>query len=449
MTYVWNDAACRCASLQTVDRAGRTRTLLSGREIVTIVSGATTSRLLPILIGRKAVPFELAVVDTESGATRVLHTLSVDPRGFGLSPDGRFVAFDMPRRAESGGELDIIIHEIATSREWSLLDTAGDRSLPVWSPRGDQLLYLEAIKDTTALRSVTVSGGHQASQPALLKRDIGRTTGIGFLDDETFADRVGTGRSDAMVVEAAANGIFHGQKPRRIRQGSTMPALSPNGRWLAWSDFRLRIGGMRVTGSDGRVFRLFHPSLDSQIMPAWSNDSTQLAFWDVSRLSALLKIVNVESGTTREGPRLTHPVVWGSDIALAWIPGGRELLITPGTMPSVALDTISGNQRVIHFPVQADSIAYPLISRDCHCLAFCDRLQHGPIHVVPLSPGGQEKTLPVSAAESLVGWWPDGSLLEVRDITDSEPSFRPSCGVDPWTGHRRSRWVSPVRTCST
>jgi Tol biopolymer transport system component len=101
--------------------------------------------------------FELALVDTETGAKRVLRTLTVDPRGFSLSADGRFVAFDMPRQ-EPGGTLDIIIHEISTSREWPLVDKAGDRSLPVWSPGGDQLFYVESLNDTTALQAVRVSG---------------------------------------------------------------------------------------------------------------------------------------------------------------------------------------------------------------------------------------------------------------------------------------------------
>jgi Tol biopolymer transport system component len=227
-----------------------------------------------------------------------------------------------------------------------------------------------------------------------------------------------------MVVEAAADGTFHGQKPRRIGLGSMMPALSPDGQWLAWTDFTPRTGGMRVTGKDGRAFRTFEPSLDVQILPAWSDDSTYLAFWDVSRLGAILKIVDVEIGTTRDVMRVTHPRIWRRDLALEWIPGGHELLITPDAKPLVVLDITSGKQRAFHVPPGADMMDHPFISRDGHWLAFCDRDQHGPIHVVPLSTSGPARTLPVSAAASLLGWWPDGSLLEVHELTDSRRSSR-------------------------
>jgi len=281
-------------------------------------------------------------------------------------------------------------------------------------------VYLESSEDATLLKGVKVSNGRQASAAALLRRDIGRPAGIGFIDDETFAYWAWTGRSDVLVVEAAMNGRFQGQKPRRVGQGSTMPVWSPDGRWLAWS-----AGGIRVAHSDGRDYRSFRPSLDVQVYPAWSHDSRQLAFWDVSRMGGILKVADLESATTREVWRWSHPQVEGAwDVA--WMPGGRELRVQTDSRHHATLDTVSGDLR----DIREQTPELGLISPDRRWRAFCDSEPPYPIHAVPLDASSEPLTLPVSGfpPPSLLGWWPDGSLLEIRGETPGELWRRPLKG---------------------
>lgn len=442
VAYVWVDVACRCSSLRTVDRSGRVRTLLADPDIVTIWIGATASRLLPIVSSDKSMHFELAVIDIDSGVRRVLRKLPVDPSGFSLSPDGRFVAFDVPSRLEPGAPHDIIVQDTSTSREWPLIDTPADRIFPVWSPRGDALLYLEYSKDKTVLKGVKLSNGHQASPPALLRRDFDRPGGIGFLDDETFAYWMGTGRSDVLTVEAASNGKFHGQKSRRLGPGSMMPAWSPDARWLAWSDFAPRTGGIQVTDSNGRVIRTFRPSLDVQVYPTWSDDSRELAFWDVSRNGGILKVVDIEKGTAREVLRWSHPQIEGA-FDLSWLPGGRELLINIGNAHTATLDTISGSLR----DICKQTAELGFISPDRRWRAYCEGMTPSPIHVVPLNSDGEPITLHVSTfpSEALIGWWPDGSLLEVRGATDSNLSSQDELWRRPLNGEP-AEWLGITGT---
>ena len=143
-------------------------------------------------------------------------------------------------------------------REWPLLDSAADRVLPVWTPSGNHLLYVESSGGGVSLRAVRVVSGHTTSRPAVLKREFVKPSGMGFLDEETFAYFVWSGTSDVMVVEASANGSFQGQKARRLIHGggATMPAWSPDGRWLAWS----QAGEIRVSEVIARSSVHFDPS---------------------------------------------------------------------------------------------------------------------------------------------------------------------------------------------
>jgi len=412
VAYVWEDGASGRVSLRTIDHLGKIRTLVSG-DLVSMVGGASASSVLPLLIGHRTAGFELAVVDLQSGVKQTLRTLSIEPKGVSLSPDGRFVAFDAPRGSQPGSPREIVVHEVSSAREWPLLDTAGDRALPVWSPYGDELFYRDSSQRAPFLAAVRVVDGHRVSQPAVLRRDI-ETEGMGFVDDETFAYWVGTGRSDVMVVEAAADGTFRGQQPRRIGEGSMMPAWSPDAKWLAWSDFRPRSGGIRVAGRDGKVVRAFHPTFDVQVTPAWSADSRQLAFFDTGRDQFVVKVANVETGETREVLR-SQTAGW---FTLAWLPGGRELLFSHDGRDIVALDVASSRQREIHVAPSGDQIGSFYVSPDGRSLVFCEgHDEPAPIHVIPLSPGGLELVLPASKAdgEALAGWWPDGSLFETRN----------------------------------
>jgi Tol biopolymer transport system component len=379
--------------------------------------------------------FELAAVDIDTAVKQTLRTLQVNPSAFSISPDGRFVAFAMARHSKPGSAHDIIVHEVSTGREWPLLDTAGDRhrSLPVWSPEGGRVLYLETGSDGTTLRAVPVLDGRRSSSPAVLRRDLGEPGSMGFLDADTFGYAVNTGSNDVMVVEAGPDGRFDGQTPRRIRD-AMMPAWSPDGRWLAWSDFR-RTGGVRVEDRDGRVTRAFKPSVGVQVNPAWSHDSNRLAFWDVNRLSAVLTVADVEGGTTRDVLRLTHPAFEGA-YELAWMPGGRELLI-PKPTKIVALDLATGRQREVHAVPPGHSSGPYYVSPNGHSMVFCEGIESpAPIHVVPLGPRGLSRVRPASRAdaEALFGWWSDTELLETRAPGHPEGTYQDEVWRVPLSG---------------
>jgi serine/threonine protein kinase/Tol biopolymer transport system component len=435
LAYAWDDHTCGCFSLRTVDRTGRIRTLVSDRDVVTIVGGSSVSRLLPVLIGHKTSGFQLSVVDIGTGVQRVLRGLPTEPTAFGVSPDGRFVAFDLPRGPAPGSSRNIVILEVSSGREWPLIQEAGDRVLPIWAPRGEQLLYLESPKTGGMLSSVRIVDGHRASEPAVLRRGI-KPMSIGFVDDDTFAYWLGTGGSDLMVVEAGPDGSFRDQKPRRVSQGAMMPAWSPDGRWLAWSDFTVRAGGIRVTGADDRVVRAFQPTLNVQVMPTWSDDSRQLVFLDLGNYEGILKVADVATGVTRDILR-SPSGVWPT---VAWLPGGRELLMMPDGKHIVAVDVSTGRQREIHAAPPSDDIGPLFVSPDGQSLLFCEGHEEpSPIHVIPLGPRGLSVVLPASRAESeaLLGWWPDGTLFETRmpdhpvGLAPNELWRRPLDGTPP------------------
>ena len=138
--------------------------------------------------------------------------------------------------------------------------------------------------------------------------------------------------------------------------GATMPAWSPDGRWSHGSISNLQSGGIRISRGDATVVRSFKPSFDVLIFPTWSRDSKQLAFFDVSRLGAILKIADVQTGATKEVLRLQHPQM--RVFGLAWMADGRQLLITPDPQHIVAVDIVTGKRREIYATAPENSVGY-------------------------------------------------------------------------------------------
>ncbi len=260
-------------------------------------------------------------------------------------PMARTLAYAVPGRSEHGSARDIIVHEVSMSREWPLLDSAADRLLPVWTPSGNHLLYVESSGGRRVSSRGQSTSGHQASRPSVLKREFVEPSGMGFFDDETFAYSGWSGTSDVMVVEAAANGSFRGQSPRRVSHGSgaMMPAWSPDGRWLAWSEDN----EIRVSRGDNAVVRAFRPELNVQMIqrghPSPGN-------WR-SGTSVILEGFSKSRTSRPERPaKFSDCLIPNSMERGSWRGrGSRELLIDALSPRHItAVDIVTGERRQIH-----------------------------------------------------------------------------------------------------
>ena len=145
-----------------------------------------------------------------------------------LSPDGKRLALTVART--NSNENDIWIKQLdRTSGTLTKLTFEGNNLNPVWTPNGQRVLYAGV---SSALRSRRADGTGAVDTLLRSRRDF--WTVVLTPDSNTFllrlsttptADIVLAHRGDTATVPLVASAVF----------SETSPALSPDGRWLAYS----------------------------------------------------------------------------------------------------------------------------------------------------------------------------------------------------------------------
>jgi Tol biopolymer transport system component len=222
----------------------------------------------------------LAAVDFgEDGAIRIL-LVPVDggepllvraldwraPNAVSFSPDGRFLAFDVPTSDESM-ERDLAVYDLQTGRELRILDHPANDLLLGWSPTGE-IYFSSERAGLPGVWRVRMADGRATGEPELVKRDFLRAKPVGF---------------------TAAGDFFYAVRPSRdaVMYSVTLDAAG------------LPAGPARALTSLGDVERGFAVSHDGRLILYLSSDNLG-ARRDNEMGGVLLKVVAVDGGQTRE-----------------------------------------------------------------------------------------------------------------------------------------------------
>jgi serine/threonine protein kinase/Tol biopolymer transport system component len=152
-----------------------------------------------------------------------------DVRNVSLSPDGRLMALHGPA---GGGDIWITDLERGTDTRFTL-DPAMDNN-PVWSPDGRRLAFV-SNRDGGVFNIYTKNAGGTGSEELILKTANHKRLG-GWSSDGAYLlyDELGPkGDTDIWRVPLAG-----ARQPERLIAGPVNegePALSPDGRWLAYA----------------------------------------------------------------------------------------------------------------------------------------------------------------------------------------------------------------------
>jgi eukaryotic-like serine/threonine-protein kinase len=216
-----------------------------------------------------------------------------------FSPDGRRVALGI---TDPTGASDVWVLDIA-QRTWSRLTTSGINNRPVWTPDGRRLVY--SSNDDLWWIPADGSGRPESLLVANGNRFAGTVTpdGRGLVFQEAASDRNGI-RSMVFDSAPASRLLIPGTF------GESAPALSPDGRWLAYQSDET--GQMEVyvrpyPGPGARV----SVSLYGGTEPAWAHGGRELFFRSGDSLMVAGVALSPSFAVTRPRLLFTRSLVTG------------------------------------------------------------------------------------------------------------------------------------------
>jgi serine/threonine-protein kinase len=222
----------------------------------------------------------------DGGKTRPLHSdpgLYSDPR---FSPDGKRLAFVM---AKKQGATDIWIEDLEQGSSSRLTILPGLNANPTWTPDGKSIVFQSVTPESTVLYSIRADG---SGEPRTLTSAKGRLLPYSFTPNgkRLIGSRpLPTGGVDLWIASFEGEGESPrlGQLEPLVESFAIklFPALSPDGRWLAYtsnesgrSEIYVRpfpgLGGVRQVSTGGgtramwshRGRELFFVAQDGRIM---------------------------------------------------------------------------------------------------------------------------------------------------------------------------------------
>jgi len=368
----------------------------------------------------------LVLITVDGGTTRYLRTWyrSGFPTKAAVSPDGRFVAYDLPQEGDPERH-DVFVTSRLGGAERSIVHHAADDRLVSWTSDGTGIVFTSDRSSRPALWSVAVSEGEPQSPPNLLQRDFeGRA--LGLTDDGRLFHVVSASRGDIFLAALDATTGQLQIEPRIANAwhvGSSYIAdWSPDGRQLLFRVDQTGLGtGPETYGAWGfvtldldtgeeKMLELSPPlHRPSRLRgPRLSPDGRSLLILGHTNEEGMgLYVVDRETGESR---KIATIPIFDTRGRPAWSPDGRWVYWFREDA-LIRVDPVTGSEKVLHRHTR-----YPSgleASPDGRWLALWRG--EGALLVVPAGGGSAREVLRLIAEEQsdnkFVAWTPDSRYL--------------------------------------
>lgn len=375
-------------------------------------------------LGGEGRAVRIVMLSVEGGSTRVLKTIGdrYTPRSV-FSPDGRFVAYDLPVERGSNSH-DIYSVAVNGSRESVLVTGNGDDRLMGWTPDGRSILFYSDRELTRGIWRLPVEDGQAAGEPQLLKADIWQLTPLGFSRSAFFYGVM----TESWQVYTASVDIDAGRAlttPTPVANPSDgwsqFGAWSPDGRQLAylWCEFGDVFCQLAIRSLGGEESQQMTFPFDNVAGLDWVPDGRSVVVFGAYRQRRGLHRFDLVNGEVF--PLFVEPEATDvAPIRSAFSPDGKTLYY-PRTFDQdragwwiVARDLSSGHEREVA-SVSSDHVRLA-VSADGEHLAVAERVpgsQTFRVLTVPAS-GGEVREVhrtPTLIDVSAVCWTPDGRYI--------------------------------------
>ena len=403
-------------------------------------------RLLAVALSRVDNSSQIGFVNVRDGSLHILK--SVDWRAvtrMAFSPDGKYVAFDLPSGDQVADKTDVFVVSVDGSAGVTVASGPGRDDIMGWSPDGAHVLFSSDRSGTTGLWAQRFDNGRPTGSPKLLKPDIGGTTlgvsntgrlfigaNVGDLDIHVASVDFATGRLLVPPIRAVRTSIG----------SSRHPAWSPDGKYLSYV-FTRRRGEQNQSLAIRSVVTGEVRELPSRLVnfyfPQWAPDGRSLVTngTDVKGRGGIYEI-DSKTGEAmplllREPGRTVSNAKWSSD--------GRKLyhiVRTKGESAIVERDMAAGTDREL---LRGSFLGAFSLSPDGKYIGTRHEPEKGisAILIVPVQGGEPRELMRVQDPfflQGVIAWAPDAaSLVTVRasqnDLTKNDVLLVPINGASP------------------
>ena len=366
-------------------------------------------------------------VSATDGTFEVIKTLDWrTPEGMSISPDGRYIAYDLPTDQEQPDARDIFTIATDWTREETFVGGSADDAMPVWAPDGNSVVFVSNRSGSYDLWAQPVRDGEPQGSPQLLKASVGRITPLGFTEAGAYYYSVKKRISDLGLARyEAETGTLTRISDATIDTGTGLvhqPSWSPDGKTLAFVDRTIeessRLNTVGLYSSDSGVGRrVAIEELEYANIGGWSTDGQRLLVFGgepTGRHSVFW--MDVETGA--------RELIFRSDEYLNRVkiaPDGSTIYYRPGS-PGVrilARDMLSGENRVI---LDVGLPQQEVLSPDGSKIAFRFKGQPG-VQILEIATGRVD-TLPTPIPYTLA-WTPDGRHVLFVVSAEADPGAEP------------------------
>ena len=333
VAYLWWNDTSDLPSLYVVNLDGSNRKLLCKDTYAMPRDwSADGSRILAIVYGP---PHRMVWVSASDGSIRkIKDTGSEYPGKFDISPDGRFIAYDLPQKKGTKTR-DVFLLDLRDNREIRLAEHPANDRLLGWTPNGKWILFASDRSEKWDAWLLGINDGVPSGPPRMVKANIGDVGAVGFASNGDYYFSIYDLRHNVYVApfDIATGTLLSPPMLMQPTGKSGDQVWSPDGQHLAYS---CRVNDetslIKIWSLASGQERELNPKLPRRLF-SWAPDGKSLilsGFLDEGWYNAVYRL-DLETGECSEF--LRH-----KDMSIAfaqWLPDGKRLLYHghPGPNP--------------------------------------------------------------------------------------------------------------------